>query len=58
MIKIHGLATDAQAKLHQCNNYCRAIMDDAELADIAKLLWEAPYGIVSHSLEDSHDNPT
>lgn len=32
-------------------------MDDAEIQDIAKLLWEAPFGVLSHDLEDDPDNP-
>lgn len=32
-------------------------MDDAEISDIAKLLWEAPFGILSHDLQEDAANP-
>ena len=36
---------------------CRPIMDNAEIQDIAKLMWEAPFGVLSHDLEESADAP-
>lgn len=35
----------------------RPIMDDAEIHEIAKLIWEAPYGVVSHDIESDPANP-
>lgn len=31
-------------------------MDDAEIQDIAKLLWEAPFGVFSLDLEEDPEN--
>lgn len=36
---------------------CRPIMDDAEIQDIAQLMWEAPFAVLSHDLEESSDAP-
>ncbi|KAA6424741.1 MAG: hypothetical protein FRX49_05408 [Trebouxia sp. A1-2] len=35
----------------------KPIMDDAEIHEITKLLWEAPYGVISHDIEEDPDNP-
>ena len=35
----------------------RPIMDDAEIQDIAKLLWEAPFGVLSLDLEEDAETP-
>lgn len=32
-------------------------MDNAEIHEIAKLIWEAPYGVLSHDLEEDPANP-
>lgn len=32
-------------------------MDDAEIQDIAQLMWEAPFAVLSHDLEESSDAP-
>ena len=32
-------------------------MDDAEIQDIAKLLWEAPFGVISLDLEEDPETP-
>ena len=32
-------------------------MDDAEIQDIAKLLWEAPFGVLSLDLEEDPETP-
>ena len=40
-----------------CASLCRPIMDDAEIQDIAKLLWEAPFGVLSLDLEEDPETP-
>ncbi|KAL3134759.1 hypothetical protein ABBQ32_007752 [Trebouxia sp. C0010 RCD-2024] len=35
----------------------KPIMDDAEIQDIAQLMWEAPFAVLSHDLEESSDAP-
>jgi len=35
----------------------KPIMDDAEIHEIAKLIWEAPYGVISHDMEEDPANP-
>lgn len=41
----------------ECACLCRPIMDGAEIQDIAKLMWEAPFAVLSHDLEESPDAP-
>ena len=64
MVHVHGnvtfagrLCTTQKSTTLHVLCLCRPIMDDAEIQDIAKLMWEAPFGVLSHDLEESTDAP-